>query len=88
MIKQLMARVMLSTALAGLFATAHAAQHARTKAPPPQPRSTSHACAHPYPRHSTNSKNHFDRRSGEGLRETRRRRLQEDRRVLKAMLAS
>lgn len=76
MLKQLMARVMMSTGLATLLAAAHAAQHAQAKAPPPHPRSTSHACAQKPNTNSHNGKNYFSHKSGMGPREMARRRMQ------------
>lgn len=73
MLRQLMARVMLTTGLAGLLASAHAAQNAVAKAPPPFPRSTSHACSLPRNTNSHNDKGHFPHKSGMGPRESARR---------------
>lgn len=75
MLRQLMARVMMTTGLATLLAGAHAAQNAVAKAPPPFPRSTSHACSQPRNTNSHNGKNHFPFKSGMGPREMHRRRV-------------
>lgn len=72
MLRQLMARVMMTTGLAAILQSAHAAQNAVNRAPPPVPRSNSHAGKH-YPRHSTNAAGYFPHRSGEGPRECGRR---------------
>lgn len=75
MLNQLMARLMMTSSLATLLTAAHTAQKALmlTAQVPPQPRTRSHAGAH-YPRHRTNSQDHFPFKSGMGPRECARRR--------------
>jgi hypothetical protein len=66
---------------ASLMAMLQAALNSRAKAErvsraylPPQPRTRSHAGRH-YPRHATNSADHFAAKSGLGKRECHRRRV-------------
>lgn len=76
MLKQLMARIMMTVGLAQVLQAAHDAQNRQNKAPPPYGRrSNSPACAHSFPHHSTNGKRHFSHQSGMGPREMHRRRV-------------